>query len=171
MVRVAQARPAMLAVSATKNTIVGVGRLRPSDIPSAVAHTASNTALTSSTIHGTSAHRLQADDRADEQDQQRDPGDAEPVPTHTAYAVPVGRDCMAHARPTMLRPIERRKTTVGTARRKPCEAASAVAHTASSMPEPIRMNHAMANPSESVLSWCGYCSLVREPCRRAPRRC
>src|SRR6478609_7595944 len=79
MVRVAQARPAMLAVSATKNTIVGVGRLRPSDIPSAVAHTASNTALTSSTIHGTSAHRLQADDRADDQDQQRDPGAAEPV--------------------------------------------------------------------------------------------
>src|SRR5690625_3221210 len=54
--------------------------------------------------------------------------------------------------------------------RKPSEAASEPAHTASRAPETIRMNHAMTNPSESVLSWCGYSSLVRAPDRKLHRQ-
>lgn len=62
-------------------------------------------------------------------------------------------------------------TTNSTAGRhlvNPCEAESAAAHTASSIPETISTNHAMTNPFESVLSRCGYCSLVREPGCRVP---
>src|SRR5690625_6467559 len=43
-----------------RNTIVGPGLLSPSDIPSDVAHTASNTALMSRTIQAISTHQPQA---------------------------------------------------------------------------------------------------------------
>jgi hypothetical protein len=64
----------------------------------------------------------------------------------------------------MLAVIATTNTIVGTGRRKPFEAPSAVAQTASSIPDAMSTIHVMTNPSESVLSWCGYCSLVRETC-------
>ena len=45
---------------------------------------------------------------------------------------------------------------------------SAMAQTASNAPEIISTNHDIELPYESVVC-CGYCSLVREPKRRAPR--
>lgn len=44
----------MLSTSATANTTVGTGSENPSDALSAVAHTASNTALITSTTHAIS---------------------------------------------------------------------------------------------------------------------
>src|SRR5690606_17877327 len=67
----AQPSPSMLTARPRANTTVGPTRANPSDSPRAVAHTASNTALPSSAIQCISAHRLQADDGADEQHQQQ----------------------------------------------------------------------------------------------------
>ena len=53
MCLVAQPRPSMLSASATKKTTDGPRTDNPSDVPSAVAQTASKTALTSRMIHGT----------------------------------------------------------------------------------------------------------------------
>ncbi len=49
--RIAYARPAMLAMSAIKKIIVGFRFVKPADLPSAVAHTASNTPDIIKTIH------------------------------------------------------------------------------------------------------------------------
>src|SRR5699024_4869964 len=64
-------------------------------------------------------------------------------------------EVMVQARPAMLTIMATKNTTVGRQRRKPSEAARAMAQTASNMPEMIRTNHAMTDPSESVLSVAG----------------
>src|SRR6478609_9581531 len=69
-----------------------------------------------------------------------------PMPTHTAYAVPAGRAVIAHARPTMLSTSETAKTAVGRGRRKPSDAASAVAQTASSAPDRTSTSQCTAIP-------------------------
>src|SRR5690625_7005832 len=66
----------------------------------------------------------------------------------------------------MLTAIETANRTVGRHLRNPSEADNAAAQTASSAPDTTRINHAMTNLHESVLSWCGYCSLVRGSHRR-----
>src|SRR5699024_10818877 len=65
-----------------------------------------------------------------------------PMPTQTAYAVPVGIDVMATARPAMLTHIDTAKRTLGHSFLKPLDAASALAQTASSAPETMRITHA-----------------------------
>src|SRR5699024_7981374 len=74
MVRTAQPSPTMLTTSAPRKTAVDVGSVKPSERPRAVAQTASKTALTRRTTHGTSAHRLEPGDAADEEDQEGDAG-------------------------------------------------------------------------------------------------
>lgn len=66
-----------------------------------------------------------------------------PTPTHTAYAVPTGRDFMAHARPPMEIAQEMRKTRLGMRRVKPAERSRAMAHTASKAPERTRISQGM----------------------------
>jgi hypothetical protein len=51
MVLLAHPRPAMLTINATTNTTLGTNRMNCPDSLRAVAHMASNTALTVSTIH------------------------------------------------------------------------------------------------------------------------
>src|SRR5690606_27553057 len=51
----AQPRPPMLIASAAKNTTVGTRREKPSDFPSAVAQTASNSPDNTRTIHAMTA--------------------------------------------------------------------------------------------------------------------
>ena len=55
IVRIANARPIMLAIIATRNTTDGTSRLKLFERPRAVAHTASNTPDTTSTSHDTIA--------------------------------------------------------------------------------------------------------------------
>src|SRR5690606_373136 len=74
-----------------------------------------------------------------------------PIPTHTAYAVPVGMTFIAYARPTMLTIIETRNNTDGQSFLKPFDALSAVAQTASSIPEAINTIHSMADPPTGVV--------------------
>ena len=77
------------------------------------------------------------------------------IPTGTAYAVWVGMDCMATARPPVLARTEARKTRAGTSRRRPVAWAvrcRAAAQTASSAPERMSISHDMTAPVASLVA-------------------
>ena len=78
-----------------------------------------------------------------------------PMPTHTAYAVPVEISRIAHARPPMLATRATPNTMLGHSLVKPSDLPSAVAQTASSTPEMMRMTHDTMTPWP-VLSLTGY---------------
>jgi anti-sigma B factor antagonist len=85
-----------------------------------------------------------------------------PMPTQTAYAVPVGRVRIAKASPAMLSARPTPKTNDGTSRENPSERPSATAQTASRTPETTSTDHAMTTTlRQAVLSQSGYGSLVR----------
>lgn len=79
-----------------------------------------------------------------------------PIPTQMAYAVPTGRSRMAKASPDMLMTIPIPKMMVGVSRLKPSDLPSAVAHTASKIPDTISTIQAMMNYLDAVLSQAGY---------------
>src|SRR5690606_18956726 len=88
---------------------------------------------------------------------------AAPMPTHTAYEVPVGRLRIAIARPTMLSANATTNTTLGPSRVRPSDFPRAVAHTASITPDTTNTNHATRFTSTRRLVVTGYVALVRDP--------
>src|SRR6478735_6641756 len=82
------------------------------------------------------------------------------MPTHTAYAVPVEMSRIAQASPPMLATRATPKITDGQSFVKPSVLPRAVAHTASRMPETMRMTHAMTVLLASLVA---HRVLIRRP--------
>src|SRR5690606_35487544 len=91
---------------------------------------------------------------------------AAPMPTHTAYAVPVGMNRIAQPSPTIETTIATKNPAVGPRRFRPSDRASAVAQTAASAPLRMRTSHAMTGlPGQS----CQVRVLIRRPGPRSSR--
>src|SRR5690606_13833503 len=88
-----------------------------------------------------------------------------PMPTHTAYAGPIGMSRVATDSPYMLSASSATNATLGPSRLKPWVRGSIVAHPASSSPEPMRINHDMRTPPRARLVARGTGTPRR---RRAP---
>lgn len=66
-----------------------------------------------------------------------------PTPTHTAYAVPTGRDFIANPNNPRLKTIENTVKTVGQSRLKPTVYFKPTAQPISKIPATIRIIHAI----------------------------